>query len=235
MDKVYIWCDGGCRGNGKAENIGGYGIVMKCNDAIKEFYGSVENTTNQKMELKACIEALKKVKKDVPIHITTDSNYVVKGMNEWLAGWLKRNWKNVQNVELWKELVDLRNNFSDVTFEHCYGHSDNEGNNRADELANIAMDEHKANNNTMISEIQEPKPIVNEITNNSIKICFADLYYNELKPDDVLIALLTDDSYTRGHEYIVKKNKIDVLIIEDNLGYEEALDEVMTQYFVLKR
>lgn len=146
MDKVYVFCDGGCRGNGKEINIGGWGVVLNYKDKVKEFYGATRNTTNNIMELTSCIEALKVVKPQFPIEVTTDSKYVVTGINEWIKNWVKNGWKTstkkpVENKELWQELLRLKNQFADITFIHCNGHADNEGNNRADELANIAMDE----------------------------------------------------------------------------------------------
>jgi ribonuclease HI len=149
MDKVYIFADGGCRGNGKEHNTGGWGVLLKYKDNIKEIYGGIKDTTNNIMELTSCIEALKTLKnKDIPIEVTMDSQYVIKGMNEWIQGWIKKGWRNsqkkpVENKELWLQLWELRNQFKDITFVHCDGHADNEGNNRADELANIAMDEVK--------------------------------------------------------------------------------------------
>lgn len=146
VDKIYVYCDGGCRGNQLPINIGGWGVVLKYKDKVKELYGNVKNTTNNKMELTSCIEALKAIKnKDIPIEVTMDSQYVIKGINEWIHGWLKRNWVNtqkkpVENKELWQQLLELKQSFKEITFIHCKGHADNEGNNRADRLANIAMD-----------------------------------------------------------------------------------------------
>lgn len=142
---VEIYCDGGCRNNQDRENIGGYGVVIKLENAVMEFNSKTLNTTNNKEELKACIAALGVIQADEEIILTTDSNYVVQGMNKWLAGWKNKNWKKadkkpVLNKELWVELDTLASN-RDVKFIHCYGHSDNEGNIRADELANMAMDD----------------------------------------------------------------------------------------------
>ncbi|MCE5220182.1 MAG: ribonuclease HI [Clostridium sp.] len=148
MDNIiYIFNDGGCRGNGKENNIGGWGCVLLYNGKIKEIYGSARNTTNNQMELTSCIEALKAIKnKSISVKVTMDSQYVVKGITEWIYNWIKKGWKtstkkSVENKELWKELLELKNQFSDIKFLNCKGHSDNEGNNRADELVNIAMDE----------------------------------------------------------------------------------------------
>lgn len=142
-----IYCDGGCRGNQNTHNIGGYGIVIEHGDNVKEFYGATENTTNNRMELLACIEALKKLHDpDIPVVVTTDSRYVERGVNEWHRSWIGRGWKNskgkpVENQDLWKELLWLVERHNDISFEHCMGHADNAGNNLADYLVNVAMDE----------------------------------------------------------------------------------------------
>ena len=87
MGKIVIYADGGCRGNQHEVNVGGWGAVLKFKDLTKEVYGGVKNTTNNIMELTACIEALKRVKtKDTPIEIYCDSAYVVNGMNGYITG-----------------------------------------------------------------------------------------------------------------------------------------------------
>ncbi|MDD4779073.1 MAG: ribonuclease HI [Tissierellia bacterium] len=147
MNKIYIFCDGGCRGNQFEHNIGGWGAVITYGDKTKEIYGNTKDTTNNIMELTSCIKALKTLKRyDIPIEVTMDSQYVIKGMNEWIQGWIKKGWRNsqkkpVENKELWQELLELKNRFTDIKFIQCQGHADNKGNNRADELANIAMGE----------------------------------------------------------------------------------------------
>lgn len=147
MDKIYLYCDGGCRGNGKAENIGGWGVYLVYKDKSKELYGSARNTTNNIMELTSCIEGLKAInKKDMPVEVVMDSAYVIKGITEWVYGWIKKGWINsqkkpVENQELWKALYELQKEFKDLEFVKVKGHADNAGNNKADELANKAMDE----------------------------------------------------------------------------------------------
>lgn len=149
MDKILVYCDGGCRGNQFENNVGGWAVVLKYKDNIKEFYGSTKNTTNNIMELTSCIEALKAIKnKDIPVEVVMDSQYVIKGINEWVDKWMKKGWrtsqkKPVENKELWIELLNLKNQFKDIKFIQCRGHADNEGNNRADELVNKAMDNFK--------------------------------------------------------------------------------------------
>lgn len=147
MDKIYVYCDGGCRGNGKESNIGGWGVYLVYKNHTKELYGHARNTTNNIMELTACIEGLKAItKKDLPVEVVMDSNYVIKGITEWVDNWVKKGWKTanktpVENKELWMRLLELKNEFKDIRFVKVKGHSTNIGNNKADELANKAMDE----------------------------------------------------------------------------------------------
>ena len=147
MSKLIIYADGACRGNQFNENIGGWGVVYQYGNDTKEIKGSTRNTTNNIMELTAAIEALKGVKnKKITTEVIMDSQYVVSGINEWCENWIKNNWRNskkkpVENKELWIQLRLLTYDFTDLTFVRVDGHSDNEGNNRADALANEAMDE----------------------------------------------------------------------------------------------
>lgn len=146
MDKIQIWCDGGCRGNQNKENIGAWGVVLKYKNNTKELNGATINTTNNKMELQACIEGLKAIlNRALPVEVVLDSNYVLKGITEWIHNWIKKGWKTsqkkpVENKELWQELYELKNQFANIEFVKCKGHTNNEGNIRADELCNIAMD-----------------------------------------------------------------------------------------------
>lgn len=141
-----IYCDGGCRDNGRHNSVGGYGIVKQYAGEVEELCGYEFDTTNNRMELIACIEALKSVyDKRIHIQIITDSNYVVMGLSKWRFAWAENDWrtssgKEVKNKDLWIELISLVHEFDAVGIEHCYGHSITEGNNRADELANQAMD-----------------------------------------------------------------------------------------------
>ncbi|MFA2720579.1 ribonuclease HI [Bacillus paranthracis] len=148
MSKFIIYCDGGCRGNQSDENIGGWGALLSYNDNEKELYEGVRNTTNNKMELTACIKALEAIHGNtaIPVEIYVDSAYVCNGMNSWVKGWIARGWKKadkkpVENQDLWKRLVHLASTHDDIKFLKVKGHADNEGNNRADALANKAMDE----------------------------------------------------------------------------------------------
>lgn len=147
MDNIIIYCDGGCRGNQNTENVGGWGAVFKYKDKVKELYGGEKNTTNNIMELTAAIKALESIKTThIPIQMYIDSAYVINGMNEWIHGWIKKNWKKsnkkpVENKELWIKLNELRNKQSSVEFIKVKGHDGVELNELADTLANKAMDE----------------------------------------------------------------------------------------------
>lgn len=150
MSRIIMYTDGGCRGNQSYKNVGGYGITIEYNGRKKEFKGGKFNTTNNIMELTACIEGLKAIKKDrrkdIEVEINSDSNYVVQGMTKWIYGWIKKDWKTstkkpVENKELWIELFKLSKEFIKVDFVKVKGHSGNLGNEVADRLVNEAMDE----------------------------------------------------------------------------------------------
>lgn len=146
MKNVIVYTDGACRGNGKENTIGGYGIVLMYNGAKKEIKKAVLNTTNNIMELTAVIEALSALKEPCEVEVYSDSAYVVNAINNrWIDSWLKNGWKTsskepVKNRELWEKLLE-RLKYHKVKFIKVKGHSDNEYNNRCDKLANEAMDE----------------------------------------------------------------------------------------------
>jgi ribonuclease HI len=147
LKKVEIYIDGGVRGNQKKENIGAWAAVLKYGPYIKEIYDVVRNTTNNRMELTAAIMALKQMKRfDIPVEVYTDSAYLYNCINQkWYKKWEDNGWmtsKNepVENRDLWIQLLDLIEQFKFISFFKVKGHSNNEGNNRADELVNYAMD-----------------------------------------------------------------------------------------------
>lgn len=145
MDVLKIYCDGGCRGNGKENNIGAYGAVILHSNGIKEISGVAKNTTNNIMELTDIIEALSALTEDVPVEISCDSAYVVNGINSWIHNWIKNGWKTstkkpIENKDLWQQLYTLKNRFTDIKFLKVKGHADDQWNNRADKLCNLAMD-----------------------------------------------------------------------------------------------
>jgi len=142
-DKIlHISTDGGCRGN---PGIGGWGAILQYGDSEKELYGYEEDTTNNRMELMAAIRALESLTRSCPVVLTTDSQYVRKGITEWMESWKARGWKTaakkpVKNKDLWQRL-DEATKSHEIEWEWIKGHSGHVGNERADELANKAMDE----------------------------------------------------------------------------------------------
>ncbi|GAA0102428.1 ribonuclease HI [Paraclostridium bifermentans] len=147
MDRIEMYCDGGCRGNQSDKNIGAWGVYIEYKDVIKKYSDGERNTTNNIMELKACIEGMKNIKiKTVPVTVYLDSAYVLNGITSWIAGWKKNGWRSsnkkpVKNRELWVELDKLKSEFTDIKFVKVKGHSDNQGNIEADLLCNLKMDE----------------------------------------------------------------------------------------------
>lgn len=141
MEKVIIYTDGACSGN---PGPGGWGTILMHKDVRKEISGYMPNTTNNIMEITAVIEGLKMLKYECEVEIYSDSAYVVNAFNNhWLEGWMKKNWVNsnrepVKNKELWQELYNLTKKHQ-VKFIKVKGHSDNEYNNRCDELARQAI------------------------------------------------------------------------------------------------
>jgi len=141
MDKVEIFTDGACRGN---PGPGGWGALLRYNSTEKELFGAEADTTNNRMEMSAVIEALKSLNRPCKIEITTDSKYVKDGITEWIANWKKRGWrtankKPVKNSDLWRTLDDLVQNH-DISWHWVKGHSGHSENERVDELANHAID-----------------------------------------------------------------------------------------------
>ena len=134
--RIEAFTDGACSGN---PGPGGWGVWLRYGKHEKELCGGEANTTNQRMELQAAIEALKALKKPSSITIFSDSKYVVDGITSWIHGWKRNGWKNtakkpVANAELWLEL-DTLNAKHDVTWQWIKGHAGHEGNERADSLA----------------------------------------------------------------------------------------------------
>ena len=142
MKFIQIYTDGACRGN---PGPGGWGALLKSGQHEKQLFGGEKMTTNNRMELTAAIKALEAVKQRSTIELTTDSQYVRKGITEWLEGWKNKGWKNsqkkpVKNVDLWK-LLDMQNQRHNVEWHWVKGHSGHPENELADELANRGIDE----------------------------------------------------------------------------------------------
>jgi len=141
MKAIAIYTDGACRGNPGA---GGWGVYLLYKNEKKEFYGGKLNTTNNQMELTAAIEGLKVLKEPCKVKLYTDSKYVMDGINSWIANWKKNNWKtaskkDVKNKDLWIEL-DAETCKHEIEWIWVKGHSGNIGNEKADALANMGID-----------------------------------------------------------------------------------------------
>jgi ribonuclease HI len=141
VSDVEIYVDGACKGN---PGPGGWGALLIAGDARRELSGAVPDTTNNRMELTAAIEALRALKRGVSATIYTDSKYVCTGIEEWLPQWKRRDWrtadrKPVKNIDLWQALDEERARH-DLTWKWVKGHSGNPGNERVDQLANEAID-----------------------------------------------------------------------------------------------
>ncbi len=140
--RVEIYTDGACRGN---PGIGGWGASLRFNGRRKNLYGAEAQTTNNRMELTAVIQALEALSRLCDVRIYTDSKYVLDGVTKWMPNWKKNSWKTaakkpVKNVELWQRL-DQALQQHQVDWQWVKGHSGDEGNECADALANQAIDE----------------------------------------------------------------------------------------------
>jgi ribonuclease HI len=140
QDKIIIYTDGACSGN---PGVGGWGAILMYNKHEKKISGGNKNTTNNQMEIRAVIEALKIIKKPSEIIINTDSKYVMDGITKWIFGWKKNGWrtadrKAVKNSELWQEL-DIEVSKHSIEWRWVKGHSGDKYNDIADELARDAI------------------------------------------------------------------------------------------------
>jgi ribonuclease HI len=137
---VYIYSDGACSGN---PGVGGYGAILRWDKKEIELSGCEEMTTNNRMEMLAVITALENLKKPCAVRVITDSNYVVKGMTNWVAKWMKNNWKNsekkdVLNKDLWFRLINA-SLIHEMEWEWIRGHNGHSENERCDLLARNAI------------------------------------------------------------------------------------------------
>ena len=140
--KVVIYTDGACRGN---PGPGGWGVVLRYGDQSRALKGYVAETTNNRMELTAVLEGLRTLKRSCEVELTTDSKYVMQGINEWIDQWKRNGWKTaakkpVKNVDLWQQL-DSECERHQISWKWVKGHAGVEGNELADRLANEAIDE----------------------------------------------------------------------------------------------
>ena len=131
MKKITLFSDGSALGN---PGPGGYGVILRFGDKEKEISGAHEHTTNNRMELLGAIEGLRALKEPCEVEIISDSSYVVKGINEWLVNWIKRDFKKVKNPDLWKDYIEVSKQHK-VKATWVRGHDGHEENERCDILA----------------------------------------------------------------------------------------------------
>ena len=139
---IEIFTDGACKGN---PGPGGWGVLLRLGEHQKTLFGGELNTTNNRMELTAAIRGLEALKKSAKVLLTTDSEYVMKGIREWMPNWKKRGWKTasrqpVKNADLWQQLDALVNQHQ-VEWRWVKGHSGHPENDLADALANRGVDQ----------------------------------------------------------------------------------------------
>ena len=144
MNGVEIYTDGACKGN---PGPGGWGVLLKGGGTEKELFGGELGTTNNRMELLAVIRALEALKRPCQVALYLDSQYVLKGITEWLPGWKARGWRTaarqpVKNVDLWQALDALVSQGGHkIDWRWVRGHTGDAGNERADALANLGVDQ----------------------------------------------------------------------------------------------
>jgi ribonuclease HI len=143
MNPIEIYTDGACKGN---PGPGGWGVLLKAGGTEKELFGGEMATTNNRMELMAVIQALSALKRPCEVTLFLDSQYVLKGITEWLPGWKAKGWRTaskqpVKNVELWQQLDALvQQGGHRIDWRWVRGHNGDPGNERADALANRGVD-----------------------------------------------------------------------------------------------
>ncbi|MCQ2913966.1 MAG: ribonuclease HI [Alphaproteobacteria bacterium] len=140
MKHVDIWTDGACSGN---PGIGGWGAILRYKDSEKSIQGAAASTTNNIMEMKAVIEALKLLKEPCEVDLTSDSQYVIKGATQWMQGWKANGWrtkdkKAVKNSGLWQD-IEMLNRMHKITWHWIKGHAGHPENEECDRLAREAI------------------------------------------------------------------------------------------------
>lgn len=144
MNHIEIYTDGACKGN---PGPGGWGALLKSGGTEKELFGGELGTTNNRMELMAVIQALQALKRPCQVTLHADSQYVLKGITEWLAGWKAKGWKTaakqpVKNVDLWQQLDEVVSTSGHkIDWRWVRGHNGDPGNERADGLANRGVEQ----------------------------------------------------------------------------------------------
>jgi ribonuclease HI len=142
MTEVVIYTDGACSGN---PGPGGWGVVLRWNGTQKELHGGEPQTTNNRMELMAAIQALEALNRPSRVQLHTDSTYLLNGITKWIAGWERNGWRTsakrpVKNEDLWHRLIAAKNGH-EVSWLWVKGHAGEEGNERADALARLGIEE----------------------------------------------------------------------------------------------
>ena len=137
---VEIFADGACSGN---PGVGGFGVILRSGEKCRELSGCEKLTTNNRMEMIAVITALEALKRPCCVRVTTDSNYIIKGMTEWIGGWIKNNWKNSQrkdvlNRDLWERMLHAAE-AHEIEWEWIKGHNGHYENERCDLMAREAI------------------------------------------------------------------------------------------------
>ena len=139
MKKITLFSDGSALGN---PGPGGYGTILVYGDKEKIISGGERHTTNNRMELRGAIEGLKALKEPCEVEIISDSSYVVRGINEWLPSWIKRDFKKVKNIDLWKEYIEVSKPHK-IRATWVKGHAGHEENERCDDLARNEAEKEK--------------------------------------------------------------------------------------------
>ncbi|HQS67507.1 MAG TPA: ribonuclease HI [Sulfuricurvum sp.] len=144
MKKITLFSDGSALGN---PGPGGYGAILRYGDTEKIVYGGESHTTNNRMELLGVIEGLRALKEPCSVTVISDSSYVIKGINEWLAGWVKRNFAKVKNPDLWQAYIEVSAQHQ-IYGEWVRGHNGHPENERCDEIAREQAEKFKQGLNT---------------------------------------------------------------------------------------
>jgi ribonuclease HI len=140
LKQIFLFSDGSALGN---PGPGGFGTILRYKESERIISGGEPHTTNNRMELRGVIEGLKALKEPCAVHITSDSSYVVKGITEWLDGWVKRQFKKVKNPDLWQEYLEVAAPHR-ITAEWVRGHAGHEENERCDDIARDEAERQKA-------------------------------------------------------------------------------------------
>ena len=139
MKKITLFSDGSALGN---PGPGGFGTILRYNDRERIVSGGEAHTTNNRMELKGVIEGLKALKEPCEVEVISDSSYVVKGINEWLGGWIARDFKKVKNPDLWKEYIEVSKPHK-IQATWVRGHNGHDENEKCDQIAKEEAEKQK--------------------------------------------------------------------------------------------